>query len=301
MPTRIRPVLSGIIDYAGLFPPAALDMTTAARNYASYRNGDHKDLLGRFVVPADRLDELARAVDGLLERGDGSAPWCLSLIARDDIAAARKAMLEFTVNHTSDSASGHALCDAVEFRAQSAEQIAEATEVFPASIRLFFEIAPGAQSRELLEMVAKHDGAAKIRTGGVTGAAFPSAASIVGFVATCNELGVPFKATAGLHHPLWGSYSLTYDANSARWMMFGYLNLFLAAAFIKGGIDEGDARKVLEEGSADSFDFRNGGVSWRGNTLGPDDLRATRDKLFLSFGSCSFIEPIKETRALGLI
>ena len=34
--SALRALLDGIVDYAGLFPPAALDMSTAVRNYASY-------------------------------------------------------------------------------------------------------------------------------------------------------------------------------------------------------------------------------------------------------------------------
>ena len=37
--SALRPLLAGIVDYAGLFPPAGLDMATAIRNYAEYRHG----------------------------------------------------------------------------------------------------------------------------------------------------------------------------------------------------------------------------------------------------------------------
>ena len=83
--------------------------------------------------------------------------------------------------------------------------------------------------------------------------------------------------------------------------MYGYVNLFLASAFIRKGIAEDDACAILEESSADAFSFRESGVSWAGNHLNRDDLRMTRSRLFLSFGSCSFREPVDEARALGLI
>ena len=53
----LRDLLSGLIDYAGLFPPAALDMPAAAREYAEYRESEYRWALGRFVIPVARLDE----------------------------------------------------------------------------------------------------------------------------------------------------------------------------------------------------------------------------------------------------
>lgn len=54
----LRTLLEGLIDYAGLFPPAALSMQDAVRNYARYREGEWAWALGRFVVPADRAHEV---------------------------------------------------------------------------------------------------------------------------------------------------------------------------------------------------------------------------------------------------
>ena len=47
-----RSFLRGVIDYAGLFPPAQLGMSAAVNAYDEYRHSADKDLLGRFVVPA---------------------------------------------------------------------------------------------------------------------------------------------------------------------------------------------------------------------------------------------------------
>lgn len=54
----LRALLEGLIDYAGLFPPAALSMQDAVRNYARYAEGEYAWMLGRFVVPADRAHEV---------------------------------------------------------------------------------------------------------------------------------------------------------------------------------------------------------------------------------------------------
>src|SRR5207244_8426599 len=54
----LQALLTGLIDYAGLFPPASLSMEQALANYARYREGEHAWMLGRFVVPAARAAEV---------------------------------------------------------------------------------------------------------------------------------------------------------------------------------------------------------------------------------------------------
>jgi hypothetical protein len=297
----LRPYLEGIIDFAGLFPPAALEMLEAVRCFAEYHKGHDSDMLGRFVLPASRLPEFGQAARRYLDRGEKSVPWCLSVLADDDATTVRKAMLEFTAAHTSNSDDGHALCDAVEVRAGDEHQIAEFANTFSHPLKLFFEVSPQSGFERKLKAVRRARAAAKIRTGGTSAQAFPSADTVVRFIAACNDIGVPFKATAGLHHAFGGSYPLTYARNSADGTMFGFLNVLLTSAFIRKGMNEVDARSVLEETSFNAFDFHEAGVSWQGEELNRDDLRMTRSHLFLSFGSCSFTEPVEEARSLALI
>lgn len=60
MKQSLRVLLEGLIDYAGLFPPAALSMDDAVRNYARYRDGEYAFALGKFVVPKERAHEVPR-------------------------------------------------------------------------------------------------------------------------------------------------------------------------------------------------------------------------------------------------
>ena len=295
----LRSFLSGIIDYAGLFPPAELDMHTAVRNYQQYRSSEDRDLLGRFVVPASRLDEFGDISRDVLERGPGSVPWCLSVIVDGEVADARRTMLRFTANHMSSSKDGHAMCDAVEMRANTEQDVMEASAAFPHPIHRFFEVSPDNGMRSILEIVAQRKGSAKIRTGGVKKDAFPKSEAVVRFINECDRSGVSFKATAGLHHAICGSYPLTYEAGSQRANMYGFMNVFLASAFIRAGVDEIEACDILEESSPDAFVVHSGGVEWRSHELTREELRLTRSQLFLSFGSCSFREPVDEARKLG--
>jgi hypothetical protein len=193
------------------------------------------------------------------------------------------------------------VCDLVEAHARQPGDVGKTVDLFPESVRLFFEIPSDSDPTPLLGEVALNQAAAKIRTGGVTESAFPASSHVIRFIAACKEAGVPFKATAGLHHLLRSDYPLTYEADSSCATMYGYLNLFLAAAYIWKGMPELEAARVLEEQSLDSFEAIDNGMSWQGHRLSLSDLQETRTRFALSFGSCSFREPVDEARALRLI
>src|SRR5512147_736957 len=52
----------GLIDYAGMFPPAELPLTEALANYLRYRKGGDAWMLGRFICPTQRLEEIATPI-----------------------------------------------------------------------------------------------------------------------------------------------------------------------------------------------------------------------------------------------
>ncbi len=163
---------------------------------------------------------------------------------------------------------------------------------------LFIEPASRAVDIESFVRAAGSAGAAaKIRTGGVTADAFPEPAFVVAFLGACRRWRVRFKATAGLHHAVRGSYALTYEPSSAKGLMFGFLNVAFAAAMTWVGRSEDEIRGALEERSASAFTVGDQSVSWRGVTLSSGELDDARSGLFAGFGSCSFREPMAE---LGL-
>ena len=47
LPRSLRALLDGLIDYAGLFPPARLDMQAAVANFARYRESARSHRAGR--------------------------------------------------------------------------------------------------------------------------------------------------------------------------------------------------------------------------------------------------------------
>src|SRR5262245_22761726 len=59
MTESLRALLAGAIDYAGIFPPAALSLEQALAKYRQHRGGPESWMVGRFVCPADKLPILA--------------------------------------------------------------------------------------------------------------------------------------------------------------------------------------------------------------------------------------------------
>jgi hypothetical protein len=145
-------------------------------------------------------------------------------------------------------------------------------------VRVFTEVAPGAP-------LPATD--AKVRCGGET---FPSVAALAGFVAACRDAGKPFKATAGLHHPL-----RTPEQH-------GFLNLLAAAVFAHAeGLGEGELAALLGEQDAGAFALDDDAFVARGHRADAATIAAARRELFVSYGSCSFREPVEDLQALGLL
>jgi hypothetical protein len=297
VPRSLHALLDHIVDYAGLFPPARLDLRSAVHEYAAYRAGEHRWALGRFVIPAPRLEELAREVHGLAAPDE--APWQLSALVAP--LEASEGALVAAFNERQGAAGEKLGVDAIETRAATPADVDAVLDAVPSSIATYVEVPLGTDPRPLLDRIAKRNARAKARTGGVTAEAFPTPAQVARFLAACIEIGLPFKATAGLHHPLRGEYALTYEPESPRGVMFGFLNVFLAAAALRGGASERDAEALLTVAAPDMPAFGDDGVSWGGLFIPTDELRASRARSAIAFGSCSFREPITDLSALGLL
>lgn len=294
-----RHLLSGIIDYAGLFPPAKLDMQAAVEEFDRQRRGEHAWMLGRFVVPVGRLDELEAAAGSLLPRDADATPWGLSVLVSGDAAQARPRLDAFDAAHANPE-QGLARVESVEFKPQSIDDIAPAAAALQ-GIEVFFELPHQDDPTPWMEAVATAGGLGKIRSGGVTADAFPSAAEVARFIAAAHRVGIGFKATAGLHHPLRGEYRLTYEDGSPQGTMHGFLNVFTAAAAARSGVSEDDLAKLLEERQVDALSVTADGLSWNGHRLEADQLSAMRRQFAYSYGSCSFSEPVEDLQALGIL
>ena len=269
-------------------------MREALENYASYRNGEDRSALGRFIVPVSRLRELEERGSDLMPGGLEAEPWHLSVLVADDVRRAGEEMVDFNRRHSAASM-GRALIDVVELKAGVADEIARQRAELPDFFTAYFEIPIKGDVSPLVKAIARAGARAKVRTGGVTPESIPPADEIIDFIAACQRESVPFKATAGLHHPVRGSYRLTYEPDSPVGTMYGFLNVFVASALLYAGETRQTAFAALEETDPHGFVFDDDAIVWRDKRITSDQLEATR-QFATSFGSCSFREPIDELR-----
>jgi hypothetical protein len=294
----ISTLLRASIDYAGLFPPAALDMKTAVDNFARYHSGDDAWALGRFIVPAARLQEFETAADRHLSSSRGR-PWLVAALTGADVAADNDLIIGF--NRRRGHGSGGALVDTVELKPSSASAIDELLPAISAQMQAYVEIPIEEDPAELIMAIGRRGARAKVRTGGVTREAFPRPFEVARFMERCIAAQVPFKATAGLHHAIRAQYPLTYAPDSLSGVMFGFLNVFFAAALLCAGFPVGDAERVLEETSPSAFHVRQREIAWRHHRLDISALEAARRESIISFGSCSFTEPLEDLQILRML
>ena len=290
-----RALLAEIIDYAGLFPPAQLSMPEAVINYATYKNSNYNWMLGRFVVPVARLDEFAESAKDFFSRD--KKVWKLSALASEDIYGTIREIENFNGEHKD-----YAVCDALEVKANTGAQIEQIAESLPPDLTTYFEIPVDENLGDSVATLAICGRRAKIRTGGITPNAFPGAAEIARFIRTCVAANVPFKATAGLHHPLRCTKPLTYEKDAPTGAMHGFLNVFLATAFLRQGYKTNLINELLEDDWAESFQFTDNGILWRQeHFVSTAQLKILREKNIISFGSCSFDEPIADLQEIGIL
>jgi hypothetical protein len=295
-------LLRDLIDYAGLFPPASLAMTTSVANYDTYSRAEWNWILGRFIVPVVRLGDFEEAFAGLPtpKPGTGFANWRLSGLLGSDPVADVARIREFNARMASSSPGRRAVVESVEVKVASPEEIKRLSGIIPAELATYFEV-PLSSCGECVAAVADYGRRTKIRTGGETADMFPAPESVVEFIRLCAAANVPFKATAGLHHPLRSVHRFTYQPDSPSGVMHGFINVFLTAAFLQAGMETAVAVQLLAEQSAEAFRFDLDGVSWRQHRLSRYEIAAARRSFAVSFGSCSFTEPIDDLKSLRLL
>jgi hypothetical protein len=328
MTPTLRALLTGLIDYAGLFPPAKLSLDQAIRNYAAYRQCPERWMLGKFVIPATRLQELA-AFDKLFQ---DNPPFCFSALGRGgknadeflqglagDLAAiaafcdrhsnnVRVDVLELKLPEEITRPANQPLLKSTLVRAVDAIEAAGP----PNFLRPYFEAALTADwqtsmktTHAALEYLGRLSGPPlkryrvagfKLRCGGLEASAIPSPEQVAAVIFSCRDHGISFKATAGLHHPF-----RRFDAG-LQTLMHGFMNVFCAAAFALSIDAQDDAvLKVIEDKEPRRVVFDDTHIHWGNQKVRIDDVESSRLILATSFGSCSFDEPRDDLRALGLL
>jgi hypothetical protein len=265
-----RILLGGLIDHAALFPPASLDMPDAIAADRAARATENAWILDRFIVPASKLGELPREAPRLsvvLDGGEG------------DLETVHEARVAGRV------------VELVEARVDP-EWIPDTQRLVEAQlgdgVRTFWELPPSRALAGEVAAVREARAGAKIRCGGAAGV--PPVAGVAAFVAACRDAGVPFKATAGLHHAV--------RADGAH----GFLNLVAAAVFAyTEGLAAAQLEPLLAEEEPAAFAVDADGLAVHGYRAAPAAIAEARRDLFVAYGSCSFSEPVDDLTALGVL
>lgn len=316
MKQSVLVLLSRSIDYAGVFPPAALPLEHAAARYAAMLAGPERFLLARFVCPAARAGEV-----GSLRAAAGSPPAVLAVLgaAADSLAGLAEQAAGDRERLAPLLAGGGLAADQYEVAlpppvvAGGAAAVEEAARLVtgalaaPRRMLVAFEAPVAGTPAELLagviEGLARANAASpanpvclKVRCGGMTPAAVPAVEELAHVIALARDQGVLIKATQGLHHPF------RHVDSGLGCAVHGFVNLFAAAVLARSHrLDAAGIAGVLADEDPGSFVFTDSGFGWRGHAASLEALAAARRFGVTSFGSCSVDEPLADLRAFGLL
>lgn len=319
---HVKPVISlknfcsKLIDYAGLFPPTNLDLPQAFHNFVFYSQGEYKWMLGKFIIPAKRLKELGSLLDDMAVESKvslsviGSSSESITEFGNffaEDIIAIR----DFTGKY-GDSVS----IDAFEVRLPSdLFKLDENDDILDLMINISSQLEAllGKNVPVFYEATLTHEYETeiirtvetiaalnkecgyKLRTGGIEASAFPEPEVIAFAIMTCCEFSVPMKCTAGLHHPI-RHYNEGVSA-----VMHGFMNVFAAGILAyTNNLDESELLEVLNEEDPFEFVFTESGLTWNEIEVLNAEIKGSREGFMLSYGSCSFDEPVDDLKTMEL-
>lgn len=294
----LPPLFVRLCDDAAIFPPGLMPLSEAVPAHLRHRVARYAGLVGPLVVTAAALDDLGALLDpaerldlaerpDLAERldlavtlpdGPGGLPEVLATAATLPVRL-RAVEVAMPAKVSADSVSGDS--GPAEFFAaldRARESIGDAA--------VFVEVPRDERGREVIAMCAAHGYSAKFRTGGTRAEMYPDGAELAGSIRAVIDAGVPFKATAGLHHAVRNTDPVT------GFEQHGFLNLLLAVDAALRGADEPALADVLAERDADTITRRVAGL----------DDRAAREvrARFRSYGTCSVRDPLTELMEVGL-
>jgi hypothetical protein len=265
-------ILAGLLDDAAVFPPGNLPIDQAVVAHLRHRRSAHAELVGPLVLSAGHLSTLA----GLTV----SEPLAVAVtVPLPEVAAAVAAV---------DRINGvdlRVLEVALPADTSADQVVRDLADVpgLPASVTVYVEVPRDARREAVLGALAGTGHRAKFRTGGVQAHLYPDEGELAGAVLAAVGAGVPFKATAGLHHALRNTDPVT------GFEQHGFLNVLNATDAALAGAGEQDLAALLAERDPAR-------VAARAHTLTPGTRTA-----FRAFGTCSIAEPITELAGLGLL
>lgn len=267
MSAALRDSLRGAFDNAGLLPPVGLRLEQAIANYAAYRESDHRDLLGSFVCPSNRLTELESLLPG---RGE----WPIAVVGGAELPRDYEAVLAFNARMK-----GIGQIRSYSRGVDGVAPIPGGLKTMQGKgVRVYLE---GPWSGLGMESVKFFGLQAQLRLGGAEEAEFPSTAMVGAWVRKSAGLELPFRAMAGFQHPIRCVRFLNDKPDETTVRMHGFLNLAAATAAAGEG---GPVEQLLESQDVGEL------LAWVGG-----------QSLLEGMVACSFEEPVRELRDLRLI
>ncbi len=272
--TPEHPLLAGLCDDAAVFPPGNLPLAEAVPAHLNHGKGAHAALVGPFVLAAKDLPSLAEVTADLPEAGLELAltsplpDLAGALEHAGTLPAVRVVALEIALPEGTAPGEVVPTLDTV---------------LAGRDLSVAVEVPRDERRAEVISALAGTPYAAKLRTGGVRAELYPDEAELAGAIEALVAAGVPFKATAGLHHALRNT-----DPDTG-FEQHGYLNLLVAADAAVAGANADELARLLGE--------RDGAtVTERVRALDPEVRRT-----FRSFGTCSITDPTTELVDLGIL
>ncbi|MCC6357527.1 MAG: hypothetical protein IT450_02180 [Phycisphaerales bacterium] len=337
MHASVRTLLTGIVDYAGLFPPAQLDLAPAVQNYAKFRTGSEAWMLGRFVCPTSRFAALLEFRDTIR---NPDSPFRISAIGRsgesaEALIAGISADLD-DMNRLRDGSGGGAVIDAYEVKLPAAvvksrdgialrkllDQIGERFDSagFDRCQR-FYEASlldPWREHiRTVIAGIARHNHKimphldAELRVDRTPpklpdGLKLRTGGVTADAFPSTEQVAYIIQQCRDAHVPMKFTAGLHHPLRrfdpGVRTMMHGFLNIFAAVTLAHAALlDFHDILAVVEELDAKNFEFSDEFVCWNDASATIDEIQYARAERGLSFGSCSFDEPCDDLRAMRLL
>jgi hypothetical protein len=249
--------MRGLIDYAGLFPPAKLPLKQAFENYLRYQYETDAWILAKFICPVKMLEGLIIYKKDLQNNFKDISLTVLPSAVEKRGGSLQKFFEEMQeIKLFLQKMEQNIRVEALEIRIFPALLNIDSSpplhlflnEIYErlisagiSNVKLFFELNQSKhwvdKVKQFTEEIAlfnqnmnenerseqKIIGGLKLRCGGEKPENVPSPEEVAQTIHICAVTGIPFKATAGLHHPV-----RHYDT-ALRTKVYGFLNIFGSA------------------------------------------------------------------------
>jgi len=275
----IPPLLVRLLDDAAVFPPGSATVRAAVGDHRRYREAWYADLVGALLLPATSLAEAA----GHLTDGE-----------RLEIGVVADVPLDRLDRYVRGVDPRLVVRQVEAPVARRGENPQEGLDILLplcaawAPVDVYAEVPLtggllGALDRIAVQREAGARIAPKFRTGGLAAELFPTPMELAAIICACQDRGLTFKLTAGLHR------ALRHNDPETGFTHHGFLNVLAASMSAAAGAEVVDVCELLA--ATDPLPL----------------IEATRPRrgqprpLWIGFGSCSVTEPLDDLRGLGLI